>query len=418
MGALFILVLSGCLLEFDPALLDGGACQGCLDGVSCLGGDQPSACGADGETCQVCAAPTPACVAGRCAVESAVISLAAGASSTLAVDAGGRLWAWGDNAQGKLGIPGAVDPSTPQLVSSAGWARVAVGGDGGGHACAIANDGSLWCWGNDADGQLGLGQGVTADVPTRVGELTDWTSIAAGRASTCGVRAGALSCWGWNGDDRLGVVDLEGRSEPYVIDAKQDWAAVALTYAHACAIRMDATLWCWGANDSGELGRGGDNAPPALVGTAATSWTKVVAGTAFSCGLRGGALFCWGANDSGQTGLSTAADMPTKVGTETDWRDVSAGGRHACGVKQSGELYCWGANDFGQIGSTTVENAPAPERVGDRSDWVDVEAGNNHTCGVVESGLLLCFGSNGHGELGIGDVSSSLAVPSEVTIAE
>ena len=87
------------------------------------------------------------------------------------------------------------------------------------------------------------------------------------------------------------------------------------------------------------------------------------AGSAFSCGLRGGRLLCWGRNEDGQCGNGTIGGrtLPARLGVDSDWTAVSAGDSHACGIRQ-GELYCWGANAAGQLGNgtTLASGQPVP----------------------------------------------------------
>lgn len=416
-GAIVLMasITSSCLLEFDPALLEAASsCTGCDDGVACQAGTSAAACGRDGEACQVCAAPTAQCLEGRCVVEHAAVSVAASDVNTMMVDVGGTLWVWGGNMYGQLGIPGAVDALEPVALSN-GWRSVAIGLSGSGHACAIAGSGVLSCWGQNGDGQTGTGEGTSPEVPTEVVGDQDWLAVAAGPASTCGVRApGRLYCWGWNGDGRLGVDVIENAPTPLPLGEDEDWAAVDVGGSHACALRADSTLWCWGANGAGQLGRGGPSIPPAVVAETATSWSQVSAGDEHTCGLReDGSVWCWGESESGRLGFAGSAAVPTQVGTTTGFRDVSAGGRHTCAVHGDGSLWCWGDNTEGQSGQSGAADVLAPARVGQRSDYVDVECGGLHTCAVVETGALLCFGYNGHGELGNSLLSSS-STPTDV----
>src|SRR5262245_43548345 len=101
--------ISACLLEFDPALLDG--CHGCNDGVTCLPGDSAAACGRGGASCTTCSTPTDACFEGRCVIQYAATELSASAVNTAVIDRQGGLWIWGSNDSGLLG-----PPETPQTI--------------------------------------------------------------------------------------------------------------------------------------------------------------------------------------------------------------------------------------------------------------------------------------------------------------
>ncbi|RSM54704.1 hypothetical protein DMB66_37100, partial [Actinoplanes sp. ATCC 53533] len=144
---------------------------------------------------------------------------------------------------------------TPTRVGTAsGWIRPTAGN---GYACAMRTDGSLWCWGANGDGQLGLGDTVARNAGPVQLTGAGWTAVAAGSRHTCAVRSdGTLWCWGANSAGQLGLGDLAVRDVPVPVGAATTWASVAAGVAHTCATRVDGSLWCWGANDAGQLGLG------------------------------------------------------------------------------------------------------------------------------------------------------------------
>ena len=123
----------------------------------------------------------------------------------------------------------------------------------------MRTDQSLWCWGYNGFGQLGLGDaGVAVLVPTRVGTDQDWAGIAPGGYHTCAGRTDrSLWCWGRNADGALGLSDTTDRDIPTQVGIDQDWAKIATGVLHSCAVRTDRSLWCWGLNAFGQLGLGG-----------------------------------------------------------------------------------------------------------------------------------------------------------------
>jgi len=122
---------------------------------------------------------------------------------------------------------------------------------------------------------------------------------------------------------------------------------------------------------------------------AAAAWLTVDTGGAHACGIQqDGSLWCWGANESGQLGLGDTTDrsVPTQVGTPLDWASVAAGSSHTCALTTSGLRYCWGSNDSGQLGlnNTTGTTTPA-RRPGEHLTWLSITSGGATTCGITTS---------------------------------
>ena len=149
------------------------------------------------------------------------------------------------------------------------------------------------------------------------------------------------------------------------------WAHVAAGGDASCGIRTDGTLWCWGAGSWGQLGRGSltDQDQPRQVTTpAAGGWASITAGTTHTCATRtDSTLWCWGNNDSGQLGLGggTTQDLPRQVTTPatTGWASVTAGGENTCATRTDSTLWCWGNNGDGQLGLGNHTNQDRPRQV-------------------------------------------------------
>jgi alpha-tubulin suppressor-like RCC1 family protein len=137
------------------------------------------------------------------------------------------------------------------------------------HSLALKADGSLWAWGDNWNGQLGLGYNYNNhNVPTRVGADSDWASVAAGSNHTLAIKAdGGIWAWGSNGG-QLGLGDYTNRNVPTRVGADTDWASVAAGQYHTLAIKADGGLWAWGRNNQGQLGdpNGADHNSPFFVG--------------------------------------------------------------------------------------------------------------------------------------------------------
>jgi alpha-tubulin suppressor-like RCC1 family protein len=322
----------------------------------------------------------------------------------------GSLWCWGDNSRGQVGDGSAnVTVSTPiQVGALTTWAQLAAGAN---HACATRQDGTLWCWGGNAGGQLGDGTTTDRHQPTQVGADTTWATVAAGTAHTCALKTdGTLWCWGDNSAGQLGDNTTTSRGAPAPVGTSTHWIGLSAGELHTCGIQIDDSLWCWGGNSSGQLGDGTglDHLAPTLV---SGTWTMVAAGQSTTCGVQtDGTLWCWGWNGYGQVGDNTTGDRnaPVQVGAATTWRQIATGVVDACAVRADGTLWCWGGNLNGQLGDGTTSNQNLPAMVGAATSWEMLSAGFTG-CANQTAGPIWCWGRNAHGQVGDGTTTDQLA---------
>jgi alpha-tubulin suppressor-like RCC1 family protein len=165
------------------------------------------------------------------------------------------LYCWGRNTDGELGLgPGAgIQVRQPARVGSDGnWAHVSAGQ---GSTCAIKADHTLWCWGMNDAGQLGLGDRTSRDQPARVGDA-GWDALSLNTFHACALAGGRLWCWGRNVEGQLGLGDTEDRALPTAVDEAADWSSAGSARFATCAMKTDGSVWCTGANDDGQLGTG------------------------------------------------------------------------------------------------------------------------------------------------------------------
>jgi alpha-tubulin suppressor-like RCC1 family protein len=246
------------------------------------------------------------------------VAVTAGSDHACALRRDTTLWCWGDNGEGAAGIGSTADNVTrPHQVTTPaadGWASIAVGPD---HTCAVRTDSTLWCWGDDWAGQLGVGRTSDGHLPEQVSSpATDgWAAVSAGAAHTCAVRTdGTLWCWGWNLLGQLGLGDQPDQELPQQVTAPaaDGWSLVEAGGEHTCALRGHA-LWCWGHNASGQLGIGGttdQNVPRRVPVPTRRGWGLVTVGDHHTCATRTGhELWCWGENFHGELGLGGRADQ-------------------------------------------------------------------------------------------------------------
>ena len=296
----------------------------------------------------------------------------AGASTVFAVRAG-LLFGWGENDifyRLGLGNTTAYYSSPQQIGVATDWAT-ATGGEL--HGLGLRENGDLYAWGFNSNGQHGAGDTTTRTTPQKIGSAT-WLAIACGSAHSLAIRAdGTLWAAGDNTNGQLGMGDTAQRTAWTQVGGASNWVAVAAAINTSYAIRADGTLWAWGQNSNGQLGLGDttQRTSPTQVG-AATIWEQVSAGTGFALAIRtDGTLWSWGKGDNGCTGQGdqTQRTSPTQVGAATDWYAVGAGNSHGHGVKDSGTLWAWGYNGFGGLGLGDTTQRLAPTQVGAATDW-------------------------------------------------
>jgi len=393
----------------------GACCTGCIGGGgTCESGDTAAACGAGGASCAACddaACPPESCGAGGVCAPLGATSVDIRRRSVFAVAPDGTLWVWGDNFYGELGLGDTMDRSSPvQLGTDTDWAQMSAGRR---HVCGVKTSGQLWCWGaGQGSGRLGLGAVDASRVPMRVGTDSDWSMVTSGTEHTCAVKTGGtLWCWGDDRAGRAGAGTGMILTTPTRVGAESDWTFVDLRSDHTCAVRGAGLLYCWGLNSEGQLGTGGggNESAPARVGTD-TDWRSVAtggsvtAGGGFSCGLKmDGSRWCWGQNGFLRrygSGVGGSETSPLRIDAGP-WRSIALASQHGCGIQMDRSLWCWGANDQGQTGASGGV-VGTPTRVGAATNHASVGAGSDSSCSAATTGAVVCFGNNSEGQLGNG----------------
>lgn len=188
----------------------------------------------------------------------------------------------------------------------------------------------------------------------------------------------------------------------------------ALAVGHnnfACALRCDGSVWCWGANDFGQLGDGTTTAraTPAPVRGLGGPATAIAAGYDHACAVVRGALRCWGYNTDGALGDGTREDrhLPVSVtGLDGPVTEVAGGGLHTCARLEGGALRCWGQNQYGALGDGSNLNRTTPRAVVALNGVADaLTLGQYSTCARTTVGDVRCWGFNAFGVLGDGSMN-------------
>ena len=391
-------------------------------------------------------------------------AIAAGDDNSCVFAADGGVRCWGDG----------VSTPSPMTVLDDEIIAADFGDD---FACVLTAVGGVTCWGMNDYGQLGNGKGGVDESgyhpedpePPQdvIGISTSPTLIAAGSAHTCALIGGGVRCWGLNLSGQLG--DGNG---PYagslsygarcsstatyycqlapvdVIGLGSGVVDLAAGSSHTCAVTAAGGVKCWGMNDRGQLGTGGNgikcardgedvdadvcqgseqcgrwgyescHAEPVDVLGLGSGVQSIVAGYSHSCALMmDGAVKCWGANGSGQLGDGTQVDRLTPVGVSGLGQGVKAlvaGSGFTCALTTGGGVKCWGGNSGGQLGDGTFVDRLTPVTVvGMESGVTEIAAGSSHVVALTANGAVKCWGGNDSGQLGDGSTSNR-NVPVEV----
>jgi hypothetical protein len=310
---------------------------------------------------------------------------------------------WGNNGDGRLGTGSAGGQSTsPVPVIEAQSVDTLVNGDtvvvgqvrllvqdlsaGEAHTCGIDLSQRAWCWGRNAEGQLGRGS-LSAFFPATPVNTTDlFKVVSVGGLHTCAITVGGGGrCWGYNAAGQLGdgsnatsaeLVAVPGafRTDPLVIFHSPDpdfplppGPFVAAGYDHSCAITVGGPTLCWGLNEYGQVGDGTtvNRASPVTV-AGGHAFAAVTAGLRHTCALdTEGAAWCWGDDTYGELGDGThvASATPVAVAGGLRFAYLKAGELSTCGVTSAGVGYCWGDNEYGQLGDGTTTSSNVPAKV-------------------------------------------------------
>jgi hypothetical protein len=362
--------------------------------------------------------------------------------------ADGRVFCWGDNANGRLGVDPASTPTgfsnlAVQVTGLTEAKRISVGWR---HSCAILGDDSVACWGSNSDGQLGNpGASASQFEPIAVqgipGPVVD---VAAGDTSTCAVlKNGDLYCWGFDGTSVgtskkcSGVMggERDGGSNigPTHVDSPIRYQRVATAWTTVCGLTAEAPARarCWGSSEYHSLGRGPipDDAgcePGDVIGAGVNLAALSIGGSFHACAFGGEGVHCWGWNQFCQQGSASIGSPPPDLeeGTLVPGFEatagvvgVSAGYGNTCAVFSDGHVACVGAGKIFAEGSSKI---CSPRIVPNLNDAIQVAVGNYSACAIRKSGpagkpSVVCWGDNERGQLADGTTNPS-AIPVQVNL--
>ena len=288
--------------------------------------------------------------------------ISAGDGFSLALKSNGSVWAWGDNYYGKLGIGSVEDSCMPVKVPT--LSDIVSVSAGGHHSLALKSDGSVWAWGENFRGQLGIGSAEDSYIPVQVSTLSDIVSVSAGNNYSLALKSdGSVWVWGDNSRDQLGI----GSNDKYInvpvqVYTLSDIVSVSAGSDYSLILKSDGSVWAWGLNYHGQLGIGSNNNSNVPVQVSALSdLVSVSTETHHSLALKSdGSVWAWGDNYNGE--LSASSDdnyinVPVQASALSDVIYVDDGWLHSLALKSDGSVWAWGDNYNGKLGISSDYNS-------------------------------------------------------------
>lgn len=335
----------------------------------------------------------------------------------------GHVWAWGYNTEGQVGN-GAVTPAntgvlTPVLLDIDSIASVDAGGI---HSIAMKTNGEVWTWGSNQFGAAGDDRRADELRPVRALEIGPAVAVSAGGKHSVAVAAPAPQA------HVVGVGATSGGTVPTSRPAVRTLAGpsgvsmLSSGARHVLAIDADHAVWAWGDNGAGQLGvPGAASDDPVRVPIpldTARGFVSVAAGGEQSFALRSdGVVFAWGDNAHGELGLGTTSPVggPTEIASLSNVVAIAAGERHALAQDRGGTVWGWGENENGQLGIAASAVVSAPVAIPAVISPQVLAAGGFHSLAVGGVGELLAWGAGFRGQLGRASLGDS-AFPVSVTL--
>ncbi len=398
------------------------------------------------------------------------LSITSGYHHTCARLDTGRIKCWGKNVEGQLGLGDSNPRGNDSSDMGANLATIDLGTGkysavgiavGQRHSCALLGRSEVKCWGDNSNGQLGLGHkkamgdgvggnemginlpfiDVSADVKV--------VQIAVGKSHSC-VRLdnGSVKCWGNNQYGQLGIdstsdigdesAEMGEKLEIVKLGNTRKAVEIEAGGNHTCARLDNSDVICWGYNEYGQLGQNNENnygdgtsscstcsmsdllVSPIDFGNGIKA-VQIAAGENFTCArLDNGTAKCWGSNSNGQLGQGDQLDRGTpslvQLGSGMSAVQIVAGYTHVCALLDNSLVKCWGHNgpfdgklgqgsdteNIGDGSTPTVANLDTIN-LGSYRTVMQIAAGSFHTCGILDNGFVKCWGKNDYGQLGLGD---------------
>jgi alpha-tubulin suppressor-like RCC1 family protein len=350
---------------------------------------------------------------------------------------GGTVWGWGHNFYGQLGDGTTVNRSIPAQVDDLMFVKDI--GAGNHTSIALKTDGTVWTWGSNEFGSLGIGATTptTSSRPVQVTSLSGMTAVSGGTSHTMALKADG-TVWTWGGNSRgelgIGVRDFVAHATPVQVPGLTNVVRIFAGDGISYAVKADGTVWGWGTTISGILGDGTQSGEPRTLPVELTALKDTVAfglGVASTVAMKqDGTLFSHGSNFIGRLGRGIGIDgifpVPTQIPNLLG-KAVSSGYSHTLVVLPDGTVKAFGGNDSGQLGlgSSDFSAHPSPELVPGVSGVFATASGSTASFALIgdaiNGGTIKAWGGNTFGMLGIGSLaltSQPVVVAENLTVAK
>jgi alpha-tubulin suppressor-like RCC1 family protein len=318
--------------------------------------------------------------------------VACGNDFTAAIKTDSSLWTWGASTQSQLGLNSTFARSIPtQTFTGNDWKQVSCGRN---FAAAIKTDGTLWTWGNNSYGQLGINSTATRSTPVQTSAGgTNWKQVSCGYAYTAAIKTdGTLWTWGRNDQGQLGINSAGSTTLTPVTTfaGGSDWKQLSCGTNHTGAIKTNGTLWLWGYNGFYSLGNNDLNnrCTPITTFAGGNNWKQIECGFWVTSAIKtDGTLWNWGLNNFNQMATFDATDRRTPSTTfvgGNNWKSISRNRYIAVAVKTNGTLWTWGDNSVGQLGVNDIISRTTPVTTfAGGTNWKQVSCGYGHIAAVT-----------------------------------
>ena len=325
----------------------------------------------------------------------------------------GTVWAWGDNYNGQLGNGSYGNSLVP--VQVAGLSGITSIASSGYHSLALKNDGTVWAWGYNYYGELGNNTQINSNIPIQVNSLTGISAIQTGYYHSLALKNdGTVFAWGYNVNGQIGIGNTQNQPLPIQVANLSGITSIASSGYHSLALKNDGTVWAWGLADAGQLGdpTGYNYEPIEVLGV--NNVTSIATGDRHSLALKNdGTLWAWGSNSTGQLGNGTADGnsntVPTEVSGISNVSTIAATYDSSFILKNDGTVWAWGSNSDGLLGDGTGVDSYVPIQPIGATNVTSLSVGYGHPFLFKSNNTVLAWGWNYTGQLGDGTTNSALS---------
>lgn len=331
--------------------------------------------------------------------------LAASSGFTLTIKDDGTVWAWGDNTNGQLGDGSSLTKTTAIQVDN--LTNIIAVDAGNGYSMALKEDGTVWTWGRNMNGELGHNDTIMRQSPQQVEGLSEAIDIAAAGSTSFAVTKDG-KVWGWGSAYSLLPNYVGATLVPVQIAGIDNAKQIYASEEYVLVVKSDGTVWGWGANQSRILSSLSTSRFSTPIQISSLSNVKKLAlGNTHAMALQNdGSVLTWGDNGYGQLGRTGEGSAPQVVPFIKEISDIGAGVRSSFAISVEGTVWVWGANNDGMLGTGKTGNVHSPLQVTSSDDVLAATGSYNHSVILAKDGKLFSTGYNYHGQLGDGTKST------------